>query len=61
MRLENKSSCNGTAYKKVATEARCMKELRAELDGNVGLVGNTSATFRYLMHIDSVGLMSLMS
>lgn len=51
----------GLLYKKVATEARCMKEVRAELDGNVGLVGNTSATFRYLMHIDSVGLMSLMS
>lgn len=39
-----------------------MKGLRAELDGNVGLVGNASATFRYLTHIDSVHhLMSLMS
>lgn len=51
----------GLLYKKAATEARCMKELRADLDGNVGLVWNTSATFRYLMHIDSVGLISLMS
>lgn len=38
-----------------------MKELRAELDGKVGLVGNTSAPCRYLMHTDSVGLMFLMS
>lgn len=38
-----------------------MKELRAELDENVEFIGNTSATFRYLMHIDSAGLMSLMS
>lgn len=32
--------------KKVATEARCMKELRVELEGKVGLVGNTSTPFR---------------
>lgn len=28
-----------TVNKKVATEARCMKELSVELDGKVGLVG----------------------
>lgn len=45
---------------KVATEAKRM-ELRAEIDENVGLVGNTSVTFRYPMHIDCVDLLSLTS